>query len=77
MSGAHRPNSSKLVRNERRKLIATTLNTVGLAVFGVGALQPVFSLRFTWPVMLFAVAACAILVSMNRAASWVLSGLEE
>ena len=27
---------SKAARNERRKLMATTVNTVGLTIFGVG-----------------------------------------
>jgi len=32
---------SKAARNERRKLKASTLNTIGLAIFGLGALTPV------------------------------------
>ncbi|WP_396594203.1 hypothetical protein [Brevundimonas sp. R86498] len=33
----------KAARNEQRKLLATTLNTIGLAVFGIGFVTPVLS----------------------------------
>ena len=33
----------KTARNEQRKLLATTLNTSGLAVLGIGFFTPIFS----------------------------------
>jgi len=34
---------SKLVNNERLKLLATFVNGMGIAIFAVGALAPLFS----------------------------------
>jgi hypothetical protein len=34
----------ELIHNERIKLLATFLNSIGVAVFGVGGLSPLFSI---------------------------------
>ncbi len=39
----------KAARNERRKLFANTVNTVGLGIFAIGFVQPIFALAFSVP----------------------------
>lgn len=41
-----RPEPGKAARNERRKLRATTLNAIALALLAIGVIQPAFAGRF-------------------------------
>lgn len=67
----------KTARNEQRKLFATTLNTVGLAVFGIGFLTPVFTGSWRPGAILTSVAVCATLLVLHLLAQRVLRDLEE
>ena len=66
---------TKAAWNERIKLFATSLNAVGLAVVGFGAIgpllggQPVDEVRF--------ITSCAIFVAFHLAAHWALKWLED
>jgi hypothetical protein len=72
---------NKVVRNERRKLRATFLNSIGIAVMAAGAFSTVLngtragSVSFNdW----VTVAICVLLgASLHFAAVWSLRGLEE
>lgn len=66
----------KTARNEQRKLLAVTLNTMGLAVFGVGFLTPVFSLAPDGSALSF-LGVFAILIVLHVLAQRVLRDLEE
>ena len=67
----------KTARNEQRKLFASTLNTVGLAVFGIGFLTPVFTGSWRTASSLTSVAVCATLLVLHLLAQRVLRDLEE
>ena len=67
----------KTARNEQRKLFATTLNTVGLAVFGIGFLTPVFTGNWQTGSSLTSGAVCATLLLLHLLAQRVLRDLEE
>lgn len=67
---------SKSADNERRKLLANSLNTIGLAAFGLGVLTP----AFTQPgdLGLFrVVGSLAILVAFHLAAQYLLRRLKD
>ncbi len=67
----------RTARNEQRKLVATTLNTSGVAVLGIGVLTPVFSSSgFHGSPVKFALT-CAIFVGLHMFAQRVLRDLEE
>ena len=68
---------SKVARNERRKLMATTVNTVGLTIFGVGAVTPlVTSDQPDGSILTFALFT-AILLAFHAVARRFLKGLED
>ena len=77
MTPARQRPRGKAARNEERKLLATTVNAVGLAVFAVGALP-----RLTTPpyvgqdVGALMVYGC-ILIGLHLAARRVLRALED
>lgn len=67
----------KTARNEQRKLVATTLNTSGVAVLGIGVLTPLFSIAgFHASPMKIAVTS-AIFVVLHMFAQRVLRDMEE
>lgn len=66
---------NKVVRNERRKLLATTFNTIGLAILGLGALQPLFTDAV--PGLLRALVSSTTFVGLHALAHLGLADLEE
>ena len=68
---------TKAARNERRKLKATTLNTVGLAMFGLGALTPVFTQPSEARDLLTIALSSVSLYVLHELARLVLGGLED
>jgi hypothetical protein len=68
---------SKAAKNERRKLMATTLNTLGLTVFGVGVITQIISEGSKGLSLLTFVQFSAILLVMHLIARRVLKGLED
>ncbi len=78
MSGPFDPRHfGKTARNEQRKLFATTLNTVGLTVFGIGFLTPVLTGNWQPSAYLTSVAVCGTLIVAHLLAQRVLRSLEE
>jgi hypothetical protein len=71
------PRPGKSARNERRKLLATTLNAVGLAIFALGGLTPIFSGVITVAGMVKAALSTAIFVFAHLGARALLGGLED
>ena len=71
-----RPKLSKSGWNERLKLLATSLNAVGLAVFGFGVLAPGFSAAAD-PTGSQTVFCAAILVGLHLSAQWLLRWLRD
>ncbi|WP_328765806.1 amino acid transporter [Devosia aurantiaca] len=73
--------SNKLVRNEQRKLTATYLNGVGMAVLGVGGFAPVVSMTLSGPtssIVPVLVFGCILASSgLHLLARQTLGGLEE
>lgn len=67
----------KTARNEQRKLFATTLNTVGLTVFGIGFLTPILTGSWDSRAYLTSIAACATATLLHLLAQRVLRDLEE
>ena len=67
----------KTARNEQRRLLATTLNTIGLATFGVGVLTPFFNQGWRPENLLTAMTVCVILVVLHMVAQRILRDLEE
>jgi hypothetical protein len=68
---------SKAAKNERRKLMATTVNTVGLTVFGVGFITPMLAGGLTPASALTLLASLAILAFSHVVARRLLRGLED
>jgi hypothetical protein len=66
----------KSAHNERRKLFATSLNTIGLAVFGLGVLTPAFGTGEQTSLFRF-VGATAILWLFHSVAQSILKRLED
>jgi hypothetical protein len=66
---------SKAARNDGRKLLAGTINTVGLAVFGLGFLTPVFTEADVSVGRL--AASCVIFAAGHVIAHLITLGLEE
>ena len=71
----------KLIFNERIKLLAAFLNGLGIALFAVGGLAPLFSARNTdaWPTETIIVVSCLCLVgacALHYSGSMVLKRLE-
>jgi hypothetical protein len=64
----------KSARNEGRKLVANTANTLGLAVFGLGVLTPAFAGNGSG---LTIVLSSVIFVMSHAAAHIVLQRLED
>ena len=77
MSGFDPRPSTKAARNERRKLLASTINTVGLTVFGVGFITPVLAGGLTPSSALTLAASFAILAVSHLMARRLLRGLED
>jgi hypothetical protein len=73
--------NNKLVRNEQRKLTATFMNGVAMALFGIGALSPIVSLAQSangTPTNAFVVLGCfAASLALHWMARRHLKGLEE
>ena len=67
----------KSARNEQRKLLATTFNTAGLAVFGIGFLTPIFSFVPVTAEPVKLALACAIFALLHMGAQRVLRDVEE
>jgi len=67
----------KTARNERRKIEATLANTVGLATFLSGFLEPFFSHGFTADSLLRLFLCALVLLVMHLWAKDLLSGLED
>jgi hypothetical protein len=72
---------NKLVRNEQRKLFATFLNGVAVAMFGVGGLAQLASMVqaeiVTLSLSIFLVICVALGVGLHLWGRWALRGLEE
>lgn len=68
---------SKAARNEERKLQTTTLNTVGLAVFGLGALTPVFAGSSDVNDVGSIALSCLVFYMLHQLARAKLRGLED
>ncbi|WP_172121545.1 amino acid transporter [Devosia sp. 919] len=72
---------SKLVRNEQRKLTATYMNGVPMALVGIGALAPIVALAQSSsgsPTAAFVVVGCFISsLGLHWLARRHLKGLEE
>ena len=73
--------SNKLVRNEQRKLFATFLNGVAIAMFGVGGLAQVGAMvqaeALEVSVSLFLVICIFLGIALHLWGHWALKGLEE
>jgi hypothetical protein len=66
----------KAAWNERLKLLAATLNAAGLAVFGFGALSPMFN--GSGPPSGVQIATCGVIFGvLHWAAQWLLHLLED
>lgn len=72
---------NKLVRNEQRKLTATYVNGIALALIGVGVFAQVvaFAQNLTLSIAAMSVMVCCGMISvvLHWAARRVLGGLEE
>ena len=68
---------SKATRTERRKLSAVILNTIGLAIFGIGVITPIISPAPDNGSVLTFVAFGAIFLIFHLAARRMLRGLED
>ncbi|MEQ7154789.1 hypothetical protein [Brevundimonas aurifodinae] len=68
---------TKAAKNERRKLLATTINTVGLTVFAVGFITPMLAGGLTRSSALTLGASFAILAMSHLIARRLLRGLED
>lgn len=66
---------SKAAKNERRKLTATSLNTIGLTLVGVGVLTPIIT--GSNPVPLTAGVCGVISVVLHLLARRLLKSLED
>lgn len=74
---------SNIVRNERLKLLATTVNNVGIAIFVSGFVVPGVAFLYgtnvarppNWP--LVGLCLTVLGVALNRIANHVLGGLSE
>ncbi len=67
---------TKAAWNERYKLLATSLNAIGLAIFGFGALAPPFTDTATGSGVQ-SVACTAMSVALHLWAQWFLRWLED
>lgn len=75
-----------LVRNERAKLTATYVNGLGIALFAVGGLAPLFSRLFApadpaaqlplWIVLAVSVVCFLVSVALHLTGRWVLRDLQ-
>ena len=72
-----RPARGKAARNEDRKLVSTTYNAGGLAIFGVGGLTPAVQGALTRHDLIAFAAFLAIFVFLHLQARRVLRGLED
>ena len=76
MSGSFDPRPiSKAAKNERRKLTATSLNTIGLTLVGLGVLTPIIT--GASPVPLTVGVCGAISVVLHLLARRLLKSLED
>ena len=71
------PALGRAAHNERRKLLATTVNAVGLAIFAVGAIQPFLSAELTTRRVLAAGICVIVFAAMHLAAQWLLKALQD
>ena len=70
-----RPN--RTVRNEQRKLFATSINAVGLTIFGIGGLTPLLTRAPSAGGMVSLLVSALIAIILHSVAQTVLRGLEE
>ena len=74
---------TKTVRNERTKLMATTVNTVGIAIFVIGIVVPTIAHLYggaviTPPNWVTVGLRLSLLgIALNRVADYILKGLVE
>jgi NAD(P)H-hydrate repair Nnr-like enzyme with NAD(P)H-hydrate dehydratase domain len=68
---------TRAARNERRKLLANSLNTAGLAIFGLGVLTPMITTGLAWSSAFKTTACCAILLVLHSAAQRLMKGVED
>jgi hypothetical protein len=68
---------SKAAANERMKLAAVTLNTAGLAVFGLSVLSPVFAGQAGKAVLFRMALGIAIFIVLHGFAQLVLGRLRD
>ena len=69
--------SSKAARNEQRKLAAQTINAMGLGVFAVGGLQPLFTGHFDVGTALKVAVSATIAYVLRMGGKRSLRGLED
>lgn len=67
----------KAARNERRKLVATSLNTIGLAVAAIGVIQPVYNEALTIGMVIKVALSGVIAYAAHRIAQVLLRELED
>ena len=68
---------SKAAKNERRMLMAATVNTIGLTVFGLGVVTPLITVdQGDGSILTFGLLT-AILVAFHSVARRILKGLED
>lgn len=67
----------KVARNERRKLRATSLNAIGLAIAAVGVIQPMYSAPFSADLAFRLVASGMIAYLLHERATRWLESLED
>lgn len=68
---------SKSARNERTKLLANSVNTIGLAALGLGFLTPIFAGQITRLAIFRMIASASIFVAFHFIARQFLRSLED
>lgn len=71
------PPLSKAARNERIKMLATSFNTIGLAVFGLGVLTPALTADLTDGSAFRFILGTTMLVTFHAVARYSLRFLED
>jgi hypothetical protein len=77
MRPARQRRRGKAARNEERKLLATTVNAVGLAVFAVGALPRLTTPPYVGRDVVALIVYGLILIGLHIAARRFLRALED
>lgn len=68
---------NKTVRNEQRKLFATSVNALGLAIFGIGGLTPALTRAPSVGGMTLLLVFSLVAIILHAVAQAVLRGLED